>query len=754
MNRIFFIFLITVFLLLNGNIFGKTVVISNIEDLRKIQPDLKLPHKTITTKILQLGSEQAYAVDFSELSMWDNNTKSLVSSQYDQKVLKLAMQGMINRHGPFIYMDHGKFMGGGPYDRFWITRLHDKYGFEFKEFGNSDEKFFTQFAPLFNGIILFDNSPSDNYILALNLANINFCLPISRDLYNKYQQSFSDLPVIVDIKANSITRTQMYDWLISNVLPMTDKTAGYALGTRFADNLVSYHDYWPHYINGGIDYAFYRKMFFFNVTPLSAPITAIVDGNEVGLQGNPADQATFAKIMESYKAPAVIMGWSEPEATYSCWGHIMGHNIWMPSGSFITQIKPHHKPPYVQKTISSVKEAEKKIYIAFICNEGDTISHTYNMHWNAWQRDARGKVPLNWSLAPVWVSMFPIIYEYLYETASPNDRFVCAPSGAGYAVLNRMNDKDLEKFTRFTNECMQRYLPLSEMCTWGSDDLRVEKSLARNIKGLDGIFEHDGRAKYPESWNLQEGGKSVAIQRYSCDYEGYWFNKFMTPDRKHVKEDFYQYLDEMYNGLPKPYYVLFYYMEDVVPDLILQIKNRIDPNKFEIVDMGTMAQMMKKIPTPDVIASKEIPQNAIKWNDKIAMEPEKWTVHNNAKLEATERGLKLTVAPGQSEAWISISDIVVPKDTTGIAFDLKKITAGKLSIRLNGWPIQNGQSGAWHLWHEPILPQEHITGGIEHVYVRQLSQNGYIPEMTWCLCFMPKQTGGEFIIENFKFTKN
>jgi hypothetical protein len=270
---------------------------------------------------------------------------------------------------------------------------------------------------------------------------------------------------------------------------------------------------------------------------------------------------------------------------------------------------------------------------------------------------------------------------------------------------------------------------------------------------LKGIFEHEGRAKYPQSWILQEDGKSVSIQRYSCEYQGYWFGKFMTPDRQQVKEDFYQYLDEVYNNLPKPYYILYYYMEASVPDMILGIKNRLDPNKFEIIDMGTMAQMIKKFPTPDVVKAKEITSDAIIWNDNIAMQPNKWTVHNGTKLEVTKAGMKLTVPVGQTEGWISIKDIIVPKDTMGIEFDLKRITGGKLSIRLNGLLVQSGQEGAWHLWRDPVLPQEHITGSFEHVYIKQIQQNGYIPELSWHLCYAPKETGGELVIENFKFTK-
>jgi alpha-L-fucosidase len=731
-------------------------IISNIGDLRTLQADLKLPCKPISSSMLGLAPKQAFVVDFHDQSMWDKNSEAAIRDVYDQKILKLAIQGMINRHGEFIYMDHGKFLGNppAPYDRFWINRLHDKYGFDFIELGSSDEAFISKFASMFNGIILFDPKPSDNYILALNLSNVNFCLPVSTSVYSKYRKCFGDLPVLVEIKKHDISRSQIYEWLIKEVMPQADKTAGYALGTRFPDNLVSYKDYWPNYINGGVDYAFYRKMFFFNVTPLSAPITAGIDGKDVVVQGNVQDQQVFEKIMKSFKPPAVIMGWSEPEATYSSWGHIMGHNIWMPSGSFITQIKPTKKPPYVQDNTPKILNPEEKIYLAFVSNEGDTISHTYNMHWNAWQSPSRGKVPMNWAIAPVWVPMFPIIYEYLYETATPNDRFVCAPSGAGYAVVNRMDQELAEKFVKTTDRMMRDYLPLTELCTWGSDDRRVEESFVRNIKGLRGIYEHDGRAKYPQIWNLTTGDKTVAIQRYSCDYQGYWFNKFLTGDRKQVKEDIYQYLDEAYSGLPKPYYMLFYYLEDVVPERIMEIKNRLDPNKFEIIDMGTMAHLMKNSPNCQAdIKAAQIPKNSVTWNSEMAKQPEKWSTYNDAKLEKTENGLRLIVPPGKSEAWIGIKNLVVPRNTTGIAFDLKKITGGKLSIRLHGWPIQNGQIGAWHLWHEPILQQEHITGSIEQVYIKQLRQNGYIPEMVWVLCFAPKETGGEVIIENFKFTK-
>ncbi len=79
---------------------------------------------------------------------------------------------------------------------------------------------------------------------------------------------------------------------------------------------------------------------------------------------------------------------------------------------------------------------EKKAYVAVFISDGDNIQYTQRGMRRIWDRAAssRGRVPLNWTIAPGLVDIGPGILNYYYTTATSNDCFVTGPSGMGYAM--------------------------------------------------------------------------------------------------------------------------------------------------------------------------------------------------------------------------------------------------------------------------------------------------------------------------------
>lgn len=74
-------------------------------------------------------------------------------------------------------------------------------------------------------------------------------------------------------------------------------------------------------------------------------------------------------------------------------------------------------------------------YVAFLVSDGDNIQWLQTQFgtnkW--WGSPRRGDFPLSWEFAPSLAEVAPPVMAHYYAEASPLDRFVAGPSGAGYS---------------------------------------------------------------------------------------------------------------------------------------------------------------------------------------------------------------------------------------------------------------------------------------------------------------------------------
>jgi hypothetical protein len=52
--------------------------------------------------------------------------------------------------------------------------------------------------------------------------------------------------------------------------------------------------------------------------------------------------------------------------------------------------------------------------------------------YTKWDDPKRGTIPIGWALDPMVKYRFPLIFEYVYGSATPNDVFISGDSGGGY----------------------------------------------------------------------------------------------------------------------------------------------------------------------------------------------------------------------------------------------------------------------------------------------------------------------------------
>jgi hypothetical protein len=145
------------------------------------------------------------------------------------------------------------------------------------------------------------------------------------------------------------------------------------------------------------------------------------------------------------------------------------------------------------------------MYLAMYITDGDNIQYMQGAMKNNWDaaRDDRGKVALNWTIAPGLVDMGPGILNYYYTTASDYECFVAGPSGMGYIMpINTLEEREgnrltataatfltdskyMDDYTRLT----QRYLERSGtrvVTIWDDANEDVKASYQRNCRYLYG----------------------------------------------------------------------------------------------------------------------------------------------------------------------------------------------------------------------------------------------------------------------------
>lgn len=641
-----------------------------------IKANLGFRPKTVTAAALGLGPKEVLTANFSETSRWQG------THHYDDVLLRMAIEGMLNRSGPLVFLDNS--IWGWTGDQTWLAYYHNKYGYTFRRIKPGLRPLLERTARVFNGIILYDPEPSDNYFLAANLANINFCLPVSRHIYDEDRDAFKGLPIVAEVKRNAYTRAEIYDFLIDKVLPLTDRTMAYTPASSFPDLTLSASP-WEEFIVGG-DYPFYRKGLLFNLSPYSAPVGKI--------SGSPVLAESFRRLMEGLKRPAAIFGWCVNEAEFSAYGHYQCCSTAAPNLSFHAAVKPLKPPPYRQDWAPHPDKPEPKVYLAFVANEGDTAVVLTQLYYHAWLDPARGKLPMNWAIDPVYAKLFPALVEYFYDTKTPNDHFVCGPTGAGYVHPDEMPPAYLRDFVGFTARIFHNYLPLREIVMWGAQRPESLNAFADGIPGLLGMTtEPDGL--YPNGDVFYAGKGRVPVVREAGGH--YWQTQkrfFNTANGYHLKvADAVGFFNDLYDHVPKPWYYMVYGLQDNIPGELVKLAAALDPAKFEIVDLGTLMHLAKRSAPP-------------LWDAAMIHHAKAWRPSNGALVTAGPGGLQVKIAPGKAWAIATAVGLALPPEATRLRVKVSDVHGGRWVVKMTGEFNEKPGQEDWVPMGEPATPGE------------------------------------------------
>jgi len=228
---------------------------------------------------------------------------------------------------------------------------------------------------------------------------------------------------------------------------------------------------------------------------------------------NVAERALYQKFMKDMAdtpGTSIVLGWGTTERSVITAGTEFGISL-IPADDYanatvFSTIAHQVNIPKVPKR----PPLENKHYIAMYITDGDNIQYVQGAMKTNWDnaRNDRGKVAVNWTIAPGLVDIGPGILNYYYETASDYECFVAGPSGMGYSMpINTLEEREerggrrgqitayaktfltdktyMDNYTKLTETYMKRS-GMRVLTIWDDANTDVKKSFEKNCRYLYG----------------------------------------------------------------------------------------------------------------------------------------------------------------------------------------------------------------------------------------------------------------------------
>ncbi|WP_428308440.1 discoidin domain-containing protein [Lacipirellula sp.] len=392
----------------------------------------------------------------------------------DEQLTFCALAGQVNRRQPRLALIDSRHE---PEREAWFREPTIDLDLNPPFTAATKHKLLAKYAKEVAGVVLYD--PSRNAHLrnvAFTAAGLRKALPVTRGTYAALKQSGVELPILEDLTSlKATTAIEAYEHLLNTYWPRCEK--------RF---IVSAR---PEGREG--DYYHTRDL-----AAACGAATIWLDCQDA------AQRELYGKFLDDMPAGnAVVLGWYTTERSGMTTATKFGIGM-VPSDHFRNatifaggshKITPPRTPP--------TPTLKNKLYITIFLSDGDNIQYTQYTMRRLWDQaaNARGKVPLNWTMPPGLVDVAPGILNYYYATATPNDCFVCGPSGMGYIMpVNTLAEPgaplgsaidDRERLTAFT-QLSARYLQragLRVVTVWDNLTPMQREVYAENCPDLLGV---------------------------------------------------------------------------------------------------------------------------------------------------------------------------------------------------------------------------------------------------------------------------
>lgn len=423
---------------------------------------------------------------YSDMSSVFSNMPQDSVLQYDTLKLVSALQGLVNREKPRLFI---RFLDGeGPekpinIDDYWFEKIRDGL---FREHNirkvNTLEALLTIFSRDIQGYIAWDPAVAATANVASTACGIDGLLPVrAGSPLLEYLQAHGvgaeikeDLTGLFTGSETGSAKCDAYLWAKRRYLD-TGKCnpalmAFYidAYTQRPGEPGYQYVDL-PNSTLANHDYYIARKAFFFDllVWPDECPVD---DPN----QPLGTDRRTLISLLEAQyknnggKAFTSIGGFVSWDLKYTNHGAAGGkhepvpteweyvalfsaYNAFLDADALGLVCLPNAsvyryfplKEAYQQHPRPEVPPLEEKTYVLIYMGDYDSAAWMSRNIPRVWDDPERGHLPIAWAFNPNLSDRIPQAFDYIYATATPNDWFIGGDSGAGYLNPNLLTGKRL-----------------------------------------------------------------------------------------------------------------------------------------------------------------------------------------------------------------------------------------------------------------------------------------------------------------------
>ena len=335
----------------------------------------------------------------------------------EQDYLYLSLQGLINRKKTRIHLQDGAPEG----PTFWLDKLNVP-----KTAVRDPLTLITKYRSEIAGIVIYDAALIDTVNLATTIAGIEGGLVAPPSLAPMLSTAPYNLPVLADLRTNHFASANaVYQYELS--------TYGSKASTRL---IIGLDPTLPRTLR---DYAVATQAMVVWLDPRDATQKGILDGFLSRLAPNSPyagwwpDEGSGVNLASQHGIPTFAADFATNLTVL---------------GAVPYTIKPPAPPP----TPTLANQA----YVAIFMSDGDNLQENEHLMVLKWTDPNRGKVPIAWTVQPALVDAAPIILNYYWTTATPNDVLVSGPSGLGYTYPAAWPALSLNDYTTRTASYLTR----------------------------------------------------------------------------------------------------------------------------------------------------------------------------------------------------------------------------------------------------------------------------------------------------------
>ncbi|HYR81827.1 MAG TPA: hypothetical protein VEN80_05960, partial [Thermoplasmata archaeon] len=243
-----------------------------------------------------------------------------------------------------------------------------------------------------------------------------------------------------------------------------------------------------------------------------------------GILASPSETAATMRILQDAPRGIPILGWfNSPTLTEensfiqmaSAAGKFVVGVQDVPNLSVLTALGRNETHRQVSSIATPMPVLEDKTYLVLAVPDGDNLDFVAGRMWDLWSEPDRGNVSFAWSLNPLLVDLAPPLLDRYYDSATSLDRFIAAPSGAGYLYPDYTGPGDLPPFANFT----KRYSDAADMdVVWLLNAFAASEipysagSLSTYVDGLHPggiVLDYDDQPRTRDAW-MQAGTQAIA----------------------------------------------------------------------------------------------------------------------------------------------------------------------------------------------------------------------------------------------------